>query len=136
MFPGTSGQISKNRPLKLHLARADGRNAITGYGPGYVEINGNRYETSLVVLPASIEADWRPGPGGDIGVESIAFLASLEAEIILLGTGIKQRFPPPATLRPLIDAGIGFEVMDTFAACRTYNILVAENRRVAAALMI
>ena len=136
MFPGTFGQISKTRPLKLHLASADGRNAITGYGSGYVEINGNRYESNLVVLPGSIETDWKPGPGGDIGVESVAFLASLEAEIVLLGTGIEQRFPPPATLRPLIDAGIGFEVMDTFAACRTYNILVAEDRRVAAALLI
>jgi uncharacterized protein len=136
MFPGMSGQISKIRPLKLHLASTDGRNAITGYGPGYVEINGNRHESSLVVLPVSIETDWKPDPDGDIGVESVAFLASLEAEIVLLGTGIKQRFPPPATLRPLIDAGIGFEVMDTFAACRTYNILVAEDRLVAAALLI
>ena len=55
---------------------------------------------------------------------------------MILGTGASQKFPPPATLRPLIEAGIGFEIMDTAAACRTYNILVAEDRNVAAALII
>ena len=122
--------------MKLHLANSDGRNAVTGYGAGYVEINGKRYDTSVVVQPTSIETDWMPGADGDIGLDGIAFLATLEVEIILLGTGARQRFPAPATLRPLIDAGIGFEIMDTNAACRTYNILVAENRRVAAALQV
>jgi len=122
--------------MKLHLATSDGRNAITGYGAGYVEVNGKRYKTNLVIQPASIETDWAPDPDGDIGPETIAFLAALQVEIILLGTGATQRFPPPAKLRPLIDAGVGFEIMDTNAACRTYNILVAENRRVAAALKV
>jgi uncharacterized protein len=122
--------------LKLHLANSNGRNAITGYGTGYVDINGKRYETSLVVQPTSIETAWMAGPDGDIGLEGIAFLATLEVEIVLLGTGVAQRFPSPATLRPLIEAGIGFEIMDTNAACRTYNILVAEDRRVAAALQL
>lgn len=122
--------------MKLHLANSDGRNAITGYGSGYVEINGARYEKSLVVQPTSIETAWIPGPDGDFGLDGIAFLATLEVEILLLGTGAAQRFPAPATLRPLIDAGIGFEIMDTNAACRTYNILVAEDRRVAAALQV
>ena len=122
--------------MKLHLANSDGRNAITGYGSGYVEINGKRYQTSVVVLPTSIEADWIPGADGGIGLDGVAFLATLEVEIVLLGTGPRQRFPAPATLRPLIDAGIGFEIMDTNAACRTYNILVAENRRIAAALQV
>ena len=122
--------------MKLHLTTSDGRNAITGYGAGYVEINGKRYESNLVVQPASIETDWITGPDGDIGPDGIAFLAALQAEIILLGTGATQRFPAPATLRPLIEAGVGFEIMDTKAACRTYNILVAENRRVAAALQV
>ena len=122
--------------MKLHLANSDGRNAVTGYGAGYVEINGKRYDTSVVVQPTSIETDWMPDAEGDIGLDGIAFLATLEVEIILLGTGARQRFPAPVTLRPLIDAGIGFEIMDTNAACRTYNILVAENRRVAAALQV
>ena len=64
------------------------------------------------------------------------FLARLEVEILLIGTGETQRFPDAATLRPLIDAKIGYEVMDTAAACRTYNILVAEDRLVAAALVV
>jgi uncharacterized protein len=122
--------------LKLHLASADGRNAITGYGPGYVDINGKRYETSMLVLPTSVETDWKPGPDGEIGVDVVAFLATLEVEIVLLGTGRTQRFPSPVTLRPLVEAGIGFEIMDTKAACRTFNILVAEGRGVAAALIV
>jgi uncharacterized protein len=126
----------KSCPLKLHLATSDGRNAITGYGTGYVEVNGKRYETSLVVQPASIETDWKPGPDRNIGLDGIAFLATLKVDIVLIGTGVNQHFPPPATLRPLIDAGVGFEIMDTNAACRTYNILVAEDRRVAAALQV
>ena len=136
MFPAAFDGISKNCQLKLHLASAGGRNTITGYGPGYVDINGQRYKASLVVQPTSIKTDWISGPDGDIGLDAIAFLATLEAEIVLLGTGATQRFPPPVTLRPLIDAGIGFEIMDTNAACRTYNILVAEDRRVAAALQV
>ena len=89
-----------------------------------------------MIQPSSIDTDWISGPGGNIGLGQIEFLATLKVEIILLGTGAAQRFPAPATLRPLVDAGIGFEIMDTFAACRTYNILVAEDRRVAAALKL
>ncbi len=122
--------------MKLHLTSADGRNAITGYGSGYVEINGKRYDSSLVVLPTRIETGWTLAPDGEISLDAISFLAGLDVEIVLLGTGTTQRFPPPATLRPLIDAAIGFEIMDTNAACRTYNILMAEDRRVAAALQL
>lgn len=122
--------------MKLHLANATGRNVITGYGPGYVSVNAERYESSLVVLPTQLVLDWQPVADGALQKGSIAFLATLEVEIVVLGTGATQRFPTGAVLRPLIDRGIGFEVMDTFAACRTYNILVAEDRRVAAALQI
>ena len=122
--------------MKLHLANSDGLNIITGYGPGYVDINGERYQSSLVVLPTDIKVDWDPGRDDEIQLDATSFLAALDSEIILLGTGRTQHFPAPVTLRPLIDAGIGFEVMDTYAACRTYNILVAENRRVAAALLV
>ena len=68
--------------------------------------------------------------------DAIRFLAACKAEIVLIGTGSGQRFPHPASLRPLIDDGIGFEVMSTAAACRTYNILVAEDRLVAAGLVV
>lgn len=122
--------------MKLHLSNPAGRNAITAYGSGYVDVNGVRHQSSLVVMPAGLETGWALGPGNEITVEAIRFLASLEAEIVLIGTGASQRFPQPAALRPLVEAGIGFEVMTTPAACRTYNILVAEDRRVAAGLVL
>jgi uncharacterized protein len=62
--------------------------------------------------------------------------AALDAELVLIGTGRSLQFPPAEALRPLIEARLGFEIMDTQAACRTYNILMAENRRVAAALIL
>jgi uncharacterized protein len=121
--------------LKLHLSDATGRNAITGYGAGYVEVNRERYEKSLVVMPTRLDLQWRVSSGAEIAADSIRPLAGLEVEIVLIGTGEHQRFPEPTALRPLVEAGIGFEIMSTPAACRTYNILVAEDRIVAAALI-
>jgi len=121
--------------LKLHLSNATGQNRITGYGAGYVDVNRERYRTSLVVMPSRLVTDWRAGANDQLGAEAIRPLAGLEVEIVLVGTGEHQRFPEPAALRPLVEAGIGFEIMSTPAACRTYNILVAEDRIVAAALI-
>lgn len=121
--------------MKLHLSNATGRNTITAYGAGYVDVNRERHETSLVVMPSRVDTAWRVENGDKIGPDSIRLLAGLEVEIILIGTGEQQRFPEPSALRPLVEAGIGFEIMSTPAACRTYNILVAEDRIVAAALI-
>jgi len=123
------------REMKLHQARAEGRNLFTGYGPGYVSINGNRREASTVVLSDRI-LDWEVQAFSALTEAAFARLASLPVEIVLLGTGPALRFPHPRLTQPLRDAGIGLEVMDTSAACRTYNILLSEDRRVAAALLI
>src|SRR5439155_16864051 len=72
----------------------------------------------------------------ELAPEHLAALAALDREIILLGTGARQRFPSPEIMRSLLRSGVGVEVMDVQAACRTYNILLAEDRRVAAALLI
>ncbi len=86
-------------------------------------------------MPSHLHADWRADSNDQLGADAIRTLAALDAEIVLIGTGQQQRFPEPAALRPLVEAGIGFEIMSTPAACRTYNILVAEDRIVAAALI-
>jgi uncharacterized protein len=122
--------------LKLHLDPATSKNAITGYGEGYVMVNRQRFERSLVVLPERILLDWRATSFEALAPEHFAALADLGREIVLLGTGAHLRFPRAEVLRPLIQAGIGVEVMDVQAACRTYNILLAEERRVAAALLL
>jgi uncharacterized protein len=121
--------------LKLHLDSPTAQNAFTGYGEGYVMVNGRRIEKSVVVLPERILDDW-PAPAFDaLAPEHFEVLAGLGREIILLGTGTRLRFPPAQVLRPLIQVGLGVEVMDVQAACRTYNILMAEGRKVAAALL-
>ena len=122
--------------MKLHLDPATARNAITGYGEGYVMVNRQRFERSLVVLPDRILLDWPPNRFDDLVPEHLAALAGLDREIILLGTGARQRFPRPEIMQSLIRSGVGVEVMDVQAACRTYNILLAEDRRVAAALLL
>ena len=121
--------------MKLHLARPQGRNLFSGYGSGYVAINGTRYEHSLVVLPDRL-ADWEPARFEDLTEPMFGELAALPLEILIVGTGAKLRFPSPALTRSLYEARIGVEVMDTQAACRTYNILLSEDRRVGAAILI
>ena len=120
--------------MKLHATRPSGVNTITGYGEGYVMVNGERRSSSVVVLPDRIEP-WPAKTFDQLSVEDFAFLRTLNAEIVLLGTGPRQRFPHPRLTDALARAGIGLEVMDLQAACRTYNILVAEERKVAAALL-
>ena len=120
--------------MKLHASSPGAANTFTGYGEGYVMVNGERRDSSLVVLADRIEA-WRPDAFDRLSTQDFAFLKELNVEIILLGTGSRQRFPHPRLTRALAEAGIGLEVMDVQAACRTYNILVAEARRVAAALL-
>ena len=112
--------------------------SIQSYAPGQVVINGVAYGHSLVVLPERVFPTWGPGSGSvpDLAVDHFEALAQMDREIVLLGTGRRQHFPSPNLYRCLIEQGVGLEIMDTAAACRTYNILVAESRRVAAALLM
>ena len=122
--------------MKLHRSDAIGKNAITGYGEGYVLVNQARHERTVVVLPDQLVTDWAASTFESLTADHLAALLPLEAEIILLGTGPRLQFPPAEILAPLIRARVGYEVMDVQAACRTYNILVSEERKVAAALLL
>jgi uncharacterized protein len=127
----------KWRPqLKLHLSGLSEQNMFTGYGAGYVMINRVRYERSLIILPDRIIEDWPAQTFEQLALEHFEYLLSLRPEMVLLGTGAALRFPHPSLTKMLIASKIGVEVMDTSAACRTYNILTAEGRRVAAALLV
>jgi uncharacterized protein len=120
--------------VKLHVSAPGPRIAITGYGEGYVLVNSQRHESSLIVMPDQV-LPWDVAGFEALSAEHFSSLRNLQPEILLLGTGPKQRFPHPRLTAPLAAAGIGVEVMDLKAACRTYNILVAEERKVAAALL-
>jgi len=122
--------------VKLHLSQSGNTQVITGYGEGYIEVNKQRHERSLVVMPERLWTDWSATTFEALAAGDLEALAALGQEVILLGTGNLLRFPRPELMRPLLQAGIGLEVMDVHAACRTYNILVAEERKVAAALLL
>ena len=122
--------------MKIEREQSEGRNAFTGYGDGYVEVSGTRYRESLVVSPDRLVVDWPARSVEALSADHIAAIVELAPAIVLIGTGARFQFPEPALLAPLQKAGIGVEVMDTQAACRTYNILLAEGRSVAAALIL
>lgn len=121
--------------MKLHLAPSSGQNLFTAYGAGYVSINSVRREQNLIVTAERI-LEWHIAGFEALGAGDFELLLALQPEIVILGTGGVQRFPAPALSKPLANAGLGFEAMDTRAACRTYNILTAEGRKVAAAILI
>lgn len=121
--------------MKLHLSRTEGLNSFSGYSAGQVDINGQRFTQSVLVFTRSIEL-WTPACMADLLEEHFSPLLAQRPEIVLFGTGLRQEFPHPRLTRQLLEARIGVEVMDTAAACRTFNILVAESRNVAAALLM
>ena len=110
--------------------------AITGYGPGWIAMGAERVAHSLVLDSQGERADWACQHFDDLTAAHFAPLADRRPELVIFGSGNTLRFPKPAWTRPLVEAGIGLESMDTAAACRTYNILAAEGRRVVAALLV
>ena len=120
--------------MKLHATAPTARNAFSGYGDGYVLVNGARHESSVIVLPDRV-LPWDVAGFDELSERDFQVFLELDLEILLVGTGSKQRFPHPQLTRSLIAKRIGIEAMDVQAACRTYNILAAEGRRVAAALL-
>ena len=121
--------------MKLRIAQPQAQYTFTAYGDGYVSINSMRHTRNVVVLPERVIVDWTQAGFEALGVDDFEALAALDSEIILLGTGSQLRFPRPELLQPLIRAQKGLEVMDLQAACRTYNVLAGEGRKVAAALI-
>jgi len=111
-------------------------NTIKAYGPGTIKIGSRVYEQALIVSPSEIIDDWSPQTPEELQADHIERFLTLDPEIVILGTGARLRFPAPAITRSLMAAGVGFEVMDTASACRTYNVLLGEDRRVVAGLMM
>jgi uncharacterized protein len=122
--------------LKLHLADLGDTKLFTAYGPDHVVVNGERYASSIVVQATEVRGDWNAASFDELGEAHFSYFLALKPEILLLGTGARQRFPHPRLYRALTNAGIALECMDTPAACRTYNILVAEDRKVVAAILL
>ena len=121
--------------MKLQLAQLGEIKLFTAHGPDHVMVNGERYARSIAVLAEEVRSDWVAAGYDELTEAHFAYFLILKPDVLLLGTGTTQRFPHPRLYRALTDAGIGVECMNTPAACRTYNILVAEGRRVVAAIL-
>ena len=122
--------------MKIEREQAEGKNLFTGYGEGYVEVNRARHSASLVVNGERLVTDWPAASIEALTADHLAAIVELKPEVVLLGTGRAFTFPEPGLLAPLHAAKIGVEIMDTPAACRTYNILLGEGRNVVAALIV
>lgn len=109
---------------------------IRRIGPEGVTINETLYRRSLIVTPETLNTDWGPPSIATLAPAHIDALVALAPEVVLLGSGDQLIFPESALLAALMRTGVGYEVMDTAAACRTYNVLMSEGRRVVAGLII
>ena len=128
--------------VKLHLDPITGSNAISGYGPGFIALNGHKINHPVIVMPSKIFDPWlleslsTPPSVELLRIDNFAPLLDLKPELVLFGSGATFRFPQRRIMAAFAEAKIGFEVMDTPAACRTYNVLMTEGRDIAAALLI
>lgn len=109
---------------------------VRSYSPDEVRVGETVLRHSFLISSTQLVADWKPQRVEDLTVEDIEAIVALEPEIVILGSGNQQKFPETRWLANLLSRGIGCEVMDTGAACRTYNVLVSEDRKVVGALMV
>jgi uncharacterized protein len=122
--------------MKFHLIQSDNKNLITGYDLNWVEVNQERYQTSLIMTPTQLFVEWPVKTLKDIKENSFEAIESLNIEIILLGTGSKQEHLEPRLLEYFAKKNMAIECMNNQSACRTYNILANEERKVLLALML
>ena len=110
--------------------------SITGYGPGWVAVNDEKRTSSVLVSAAGARLDWNCARFEDLTAAHFSQLIELDPELVIFGSGERIQFPKPQWLEALFAQRIGLETMDTQAACRTYNFLAGEGRRVVAALLL
>lgn len=109
---------------------------IRAYKPGFIQVNETTYTQSLIISANQLITDWTPQSLGELTAEHLRKILPLKPGILLIGTGETLNFPALELYGDLMNQGIGVEIMDTSAACRTYNVLTAEDRNVVAALII
>lgn len=121
--------------MKMVLDDAPGLNLVSAYEPGQVKIHGQFHPLSLVIYPRRMDHAFPASSVQDLDSRSLRTIAMEKPELVIVGTGERQQFPQPRVFIPLMDAGIGYEVMDNTAACRTFNILIGEGRQAALLLL-
>lgn len=121
--------------MKLHAEKGSG-NYIQSVTAQAVLINGTSYSGPVLVSADRIISDWTPRPVAELKLDDFRAALELEPDVILFGTGTTHQFVSNHLVTAIMAGGVGFEVMATDAACRTYNVLAAEDRRVVAALLL
>ena len=121
--------------MKLQPDRIETQ-SITAYGPGWIAINGEKVTQSVVITSDGVRQIWGCNSFEELNLTHFSELANLNVELVIFGSGTRLKFPNPQWQVDLINKHVGLETMDTQAACRTYNILAGEGRKVAAALVI
>lgn len=109
---------------------------IRAYDSHSININGKVFNRSLIVSRQHLQADWPVASIADLNATTLAELLVIQPEVILIGTGSRLQFPSPDVYASLLNQGIGVEFMDSGAACRTYNILLGEDRQVIAGIIL
>ena len=122
--------------MKLHAMSTQQYQTVTAYDEDSVEINATAYRRSLLVMPEMAPVDWPVASFDTLTAEDFAQIDAIDPDVVILGTGARQRFIHPRLIASLTARRVGVETMDNPAACRTYNILMAEGRRVALALIL
>ena len=121
--------------MKLHAERPAGH-YIRSFEPGRLRLGDRDLTANAIIAPDRVIEDWQPLDPPAITLEDLAPALALEPEVIIIGTGLTQRFVSTTVAAAVMRGGVGLECMATEAACRTYNILMAEDRRVVAVLLL
>ena len=121
--------------MKLSAESGPG-NVIRSFRPGELRLTEQTFDVHVILSANKIIQDWKPAPFPELSIADFEPAIALDPEIILFGTGERQQFPDNALMTEIMRQGIAFEVMDTAAACRTFNVLVSEFREVVAALLV
>jgi uncharacterized protein len=130
------GDLRYGIAMKLTDEKIGGINLIRSYATGEVRIGETVIRSSCLVKADQLITDWRPRTVAEISVADMDAVLALKPEVVVIGSGPRQQFPAPEILGAVLSRGVGCEVMDTGAACRTYNILASEGRTVVAALLL
>lgn len=121
--------------MKFHLANNPGQNIFTAHGENYVQVNDRRLQQPCIVTTDTIYTEWSARSFATLSEADFAHFLQFKPEVVILGTGKQHLFAHPRLLQALTAAGIGVECMNTPAACRTYNILSSEDRKVAVGIL-
>ena len=112
------------------------QNHIRAYEPGAIHLRDRTLTSNIIISADQIIEDWQPAPLAELSIADFAAAIELQPDVILFGTGAEQRFPDIALLTAIMQQGVAIEVMETHAACRTFNVLINEHRAAVAALLV